>query len=64
MFEAGVVLKAVALAFLLDCKSTVTALHHQTLATNPWLQAAAAERKKKKKGERKIPLLLKNVKSV
>lgn len=51
-------LKAVALAFLLDCKSTVTALHHQTLTTNPRLQAAAADRKKKRE---KYPSL-KNVK--
>lgn len=39
-------LKAVALAFLLDCKSTVTALHHQTLTTNPRLQSAADRKKK------------------
>lgn len=51
-------LKAVALAFLLDCKSTVTALHHQTLTTNPRLQAAAD---RKKKREKNTPLL-KNVK--
>lgn len=44
-------LKAVALAFLLGCKSTVTALHHQTLTTNPWLQAAA-DRGEKKESEK------------
>lgn len=56
LFEASVGLKAVALAVLLHCKSTATALHHQTLTTNPRLQAAA-DRKK-----RNTPALRKNLK--
>lgn len=51
-----------ALAFLLHCKSTVTALHHQTLTTNLRLQSAADRKKKKKEEEEKYPSFLKNVK--
>lgn len=56
LFEASVGPKVVVLAFLLDCKSTVTPLHHRKLTTNLWLLLRDKKKERERKRDRNTPL--------